>query len=303
MTARREPLTDAEFTSLLHHTEPSRASLAWAALGIGTIPLLAMLVASQGGLILVAAIVAGGIAVVHRLLRARLMGGAIKVGPASFPEIHQAALEATRRLAYDGKVEVYVIEEGSFNAKLAKFMGTRVILLHSDVVSRAYEDPAAVDDVQWIVARFVGALKARYRVKSLAMLMDAIRPLGFLTLFLLPFERATQYSGDQIGVAAVGDVRPALRAIHRLFVGRELGDRVTPAAVVRQGEALRTDPFGMLATVTSTHPHMTSRYLNMIDFAAARYPEGLAEYTASLDEADAAALAGYLALRPATVSG
>jgi len=206
------------------------------------------------------------------------------VSDENFPEIQQILEDVKRILGYDKDIEVFIVEEGSVNAALAKFFRTRFIVLNSELV-RGMLERGKIVQMKWVIARFVGALQAKhYRLDLLRILVDNIEKLQVLNLFLLPYERATQYSGDQIALAVCGDLEQSMIAFEKLLVGNDLSNRVGIRGILEQAAELRGDIFAFIARLGSSHPHMVSRCLNLLSFARSRYPQMFAQYLADHPE-------------------
>lgn len=273
-----------EFKALLHPTEHSRM-------------ILALLVCIPAAIIAVVAVFAMfGLLLVYVVLaiffvwfalsigKAKLMANSVRVSEKNFPAIHEIAEEVKYILDYRKPIDIYIVEEGSVNAILAKFFQTKFIVLNSALVTDMLEGGKIVQ-MKWIIARFVGALQAKhFRVTLVRFLIDAFEEMKILNLFILPYERATQYSGDQIGLAVCNDLGQAMTAFDKFLVGNELADKVEFQGLVEQALDVRDSSLAMLALLFSTHPHMVGRYLNLLAFARWRYPQMFDDYIAQFDK-------------------
>jgi hypothetical protein len=213
------------------------------------------------------------------LARAAFVGHAVAVSAHNFPQIHSMLEKAKAELSYTGNVEVYIVEEGSVNALIAKFFSTKFIVLHSGM-AESLDTSEGRRQLEFIVARFVGALKAKHlKLNALEAIVNGLEKMFFLNLFILPYERAVQYSGDQIGLAVCRDLQDAVRALTRMMVGNKLSGEVNPAGILRQAQSV-TGLFGIISNLLSSHPHMVHRYMNLLAFARCRYPSLYEEYVA-----------------------
>jgi hypothetical protein len=92
-----------------------------------------------------------------RMFRARLLGYAAKVDEHNFTALHDMLAEIKRTLDYDGKVEMFIVKEGSFNSLLMPLFRHKFIVLHSGMLSK----DVSRQEIKWMIARFVGSLKAK----------------------------------------------------------------------------------------------------------------------------------------------
>ena len=277
-TNTRPKISPEELKSLLHPSEDSRFYLALAIV----IPLgLAMLWLSVTLVFIIVYIVfiIGIVWLTLQVAKAHLMANAVKVSDKNFPEINNVLNEVLYTLDYDKAVDVYIVEEGTVNAFLYKFFETKFIVLNSELV----EDMLAHDSLlqaKWVIARFVGGLKAKhYRLTLLRILIDSIEKIKIFNLFLLPYERAVNYSGDQIGLAVCGDLNQSMTAFQKFMVGNVLSKRVNFHGIQEQRE--EKNFFTVMARLSSSHPHVIDRFYNLLSFAKNKYPEMYSGYMRS----------------------
>jgi hypothetical protein len=231
-----------------------------------------------------------------QLHRAHLLGNAVRVTPESLPELHEVLDEVRETLGYQRRVDVYVTDRVSGLMTLTSLFGTRIIMIEGDLVAALLEDGRR-RELTFLLARFIGALRTqRDRIAPLRLLVTLARPIGLVNVFIWPYDRAVVYSGDQIGLATCGDLDAALNALDRLLVGGTLGPSVRDAGVFDQASQVRRRRLPRIAQLFSRHPHLASRYVNLMAFAERHAPEQRAATVAAMDEAGATQL-GDLASR------
>jgi len=207
-----------------------------------------------------------------QIFKAHLLGSAAEVSEDNFPEIHQLLVQVCKQLNYPEKVEVYVYQDGDVNAFLVRLFSTRLIMLPHELVVGMSDDQTRTELI-WILARSVGHLKAKHlRLWLLRILIEGFENLLFLNLFLYPWERATHYTGDRIGLAACGDLGAALKAINKLMLGNALSGKTTLLGALKQRRRLSGTFFGWLAQSLSSHPHMTYRIASLISWSKTYNP-------------------------------
>lgn len=263
----------------MHTTEDSRFDLALLVVvpvvGIALLIIFTTYWAIAGFLLTLIGIVW----VTLQIAKASLTANAVKVSVHNFPEIYHILKEVVYALDYKEPVDIYIVSEGTVNAFLAKFFDTKFIILNSELVEGTLDREASLQ-IKWVIARFIGALKAKHhRLFFLRMIVDSIEKIKIFNIFILPYERATQYSGDQIGLAVCGDLGQALHAFQRFMVGNKLSKHVSLKGL--QAQKRQMGFFAMVARLLSSHPHTVDRFHNLLAFAKIRYPHMYTDYIQS----------------------
>jgi heme exporter protein D len=265
-------ISDEEFSRLLHPKEQSRFVLALIIVSPFMFLALLLTIFTAGLFLFWLGMIAFFVWLSLRMLTLALIGNAVRVTPDNFPEMYAVLEEVKRRLNYTQDVGMYIVNEGGLNAILYKFLSSRFIVL-PETLAADMANEANRSQLVFIVGRFVGALKAKhFRLGFAAMVITSIEKLRFLNLFLLPYERAIQYSGDQIGLALCRDLDAATTALAKFMVGEKLGAKVQLRGVLQQGSEVHTSFLGWLLKLGSAHPPLVSRYMNVLAFARYRYP-------------------------------
>jgi uncharacterized membrane protein len=289
--------------SLAHPYEDSRLALALAVsvFVFGIAAMVAISVGNPGavvGAVFFIAVLAASIWLSLQILRAKLLGRAVRVTAGQLPALEGVLEEVRRRLDYRKPVDVYVIDQLDGAATLLSYLGTRIILLEGGLVADL--QPAETrSQLVFLIGRFIGALKARHRpLVTVQLAIEAVDSLKFLNFFLAPYRRAIAYTGDQIGQACCGDLRATVAMMNRLLVGKELGPGLSVAGVLDQAAAVRRQILPRLAQLTMDEPHLTSRYLNVLCFAEKIQPDALAKFRAEQDAGVDARFGTLLAQSP-----
>lgn len=258
-------VSEAEFRSWLHPAERSRATLAV----IGILPVAAfVLLVVIGSFGVVAAVVLGSLWLTGRILEARLRGGAIIVSDENFPEIAERIAAVSQHLGYKKAVTAFVVQDGEINAILWRVFGRKYLALNSGLV-----DAMSPDELTFVIARFVGALQARYlRFHEAASFISGLEKAWILNVLVLPYLRATVLSGDRVGLMVCGDFDVARGCLDKLLIGNGLSRRVSLNGMLAQGHELRQTIFRTLSTLFSAHPHMTDRYIELVGYSQSVRP-------------------------------
>jgi len=267
--------------SLLHPTETSRLILAVTAAGLTLASFLFLAVAAHAasalpmlaGLAIFVMLLAASLWFAQQLLRARLLGQSVKVAADSLPELHALVEEVKATLHYRRRVDVYVSDKQPTPIITTSYLGTRMILLEGDFVAGLMQDPNRPQLV-FLVGRAIGALRAQHqRLTFLLLLLEGLDILKFPAPFILPWYRATTYSGDQIGMVCCGDAEAALAATRRLLVGRDLAGQIHTGDVLPQVCLVRRSFLPRLIQLFLSEMPDTNRYANLLCFVRYHDPE------------------------------
>ncbi|MEP2936272.1 MAG: M48 family metallopeptidase [Gilvibacter sp.] len=278
-------ITDQAFAAATYPKEDNRFTIAMV-VGIPIAILgLILTLATFGLLILYIAFIVFFVWFWMSVAKTHMIGNAVHVTNTNFPEIVTIYRRVQADLGYNQEIPIYIVNEGEVNALLAKFFKTKFIVLNSELVKDMIQNPEKQVQLTWVIARFIGALKAKhFRTTLLKLIFESIEKIKMFNVFLLPYERATQYTGDNIGMLVTGDVEQSVAALNKLMIGNDLHKKVAFRGVLDQGVHLdQHNIFSFFARAFSTHPHLVNRYLNLLAFANKAYPEQFNKYVDAFD--------------------
>ncbi len=267
MTEPLQVISDNVFLSLKHPLQPRRFALALF-FSLILFPLIAAgLIA--GTIVIIVPLFAFLLWLSGRVLFARFLGNSILVSELNYPRIYGIGEELKAAIGYKKKINIFVYEQGNFNAYLMKFFFyRRAVFLNSELLEAGVTD----DELRWLIGRFIGYLRARRQAGFWGWTIRAAQYLLVFNLFLMPYERALVYTGDRIALAVItGDISSAVSAMQKLLVGRQLGYSVNPNGLLDQHRLVKGSIFAFLARLLTAFPHMTARYVDLIGFARERY--------------------------------
>jgi hypothetical protein len=271
---------------LRHPAEPPRFAFA-AAASILLIGLGLLLVARLAGLFWLAGsgavllLALGSFWCLVQVYRARLLGGAARVTPGTFPALSAAAAEVKRKLGYARPVEIFVAHAGD-PVLLTSFLGTHVLVMNGDLVADLIK-PGNRAQLDFILAACFGKLKARTLAWAPARIaVDALQVLRVPNFLVAPWERATAYTGDQVAATCCGSLDQSVIALNRLLVGQDLAGSVGMTGLMYQAVTVRIRWLPRLQQLYSRDPLLTDRYLNLLSFAGQWAPDEARAFRASL---------------------
>jgi len=275
-------ITDQEIKMLLHPKEHRHFILALIALAPITLILISLVVGTFGFVLLFFALAYFLVWFSQELMRTWFLAHSARVDEHSFPGLHRLVEEVKHELGYKKPVETFVIEEGTFNCLLMPFFQRKILIIHSGLL----EQNVSLTEAKWVVARFVGSLRAKsYRLSLLQALISTSEKLLIFNILLYPYERAVVMSGDRLGLALIGgDITSAISAMNRLCVGAQCASQISLGGIASQERDLKGF-FGFLVRIFSSHPPLVHRYRELLSFARDMYPHRLAELRHQISDA------------------
>ncbi|MFG1817735.1 hypothetical protein ACGFIF_28525 [Kribbella sp. NPDC049174] len=223
------------------------------------------------------------------VLRIQLLANAVQVSAATLPDVDDVVREVRERLAYDGRLDIFVVNKTSLALgdaaapiTMISFFGVHFILVEGDVIGDLSDDGQRRQFV-FLLATVVGALKARHTTWSpfLSILQAMVLP-KLVGPFVAPWYRATVYTGDRIAAACCGDLDVSLQAFYRDLVGKDISPQVRSGGFVAQSLQARRRTLLRISQLLHTSPHATNRYLELLSFAASRERAGFEAFRAEI---------------------
>jgi Zn-dependent protease with chaperone function len=233
-------------------------------------------------------------ALMHKLsepvFRAQLLGGAVRVGPAQFADLHALVEECAAVLNLPAP-EVYVVNSPSFNA-MTFGVERPFIILHSSLV-----DAFGAGELAYIIGHELGHIKSEHVLYlNAAWFLAQGAAAYFGRIILIParmaldaWMRKAELTADRAGLLACQDLEQATLALIKLALGsRALLSRINLEEYLRQSEELGRG-YGPLAELFETHPFIANRIRELHEFNQGLYQELLAGRTQAAEEVGAQA--------------
>lgn len=266
-----------EFRACIHPREYPRFILALIfALPIA-IAVLAAVLLSFGLVLAYILLIAFFVWFVFEIAYAHFLANCILVSEHNYPRVNALLDEMKKKIGVDKRVDVFVYQQGEFNAYFSMLFARRAIFLNSELLEQGVTD----DELRWLLGRFIGRIRAKQRMGPLSWVIALAERLIVFNFFIYPYIRATAYTGDRVALAAIdGDISTAVSAMNKLMVGRQLGYSVNPAGIVMQYKRVKGSLFAFLARLSLPLPHTLARYFDLIAFAEKRFPSRFDEFAA-----------------------
>jgi Zn-dependent protease with chaperone function len=191
------------------------------------------------------------------VLRAQLLGNAVRVGPAQHPQIHREVEALSAELGIEPPHVFVMSGAGLLNAFALKFLGRggSHVLLMSELVD-LYLERERPEELRAVIAHEL-AHHALGHVEPKMVLLKL--PAQFFPFLSQAYSRSCELSCDRVALALVGKAEPVRMALLSLAMGsRALSSSTNAEAFVEQSQD-GGGFFNFLATIQSTHPMLTVR--------------------------------------------
>lgn len=208
----------------------------------------------------------------------KVLGTAVKVSERNFPDIHFIAFEVREALGIRREIEFFVIADTRVASWSRRWPGRAQVILTSGLVEAMNLEHNRVQ-ATWIAARSYGRAWSWWRRRKIMRLY--FRFLLFfvpLRYFVLPYFRAVEFTGDQVGMAVVANLDETADVFHKLLAGANLAQQISFTGLIQQGEEMKHDWMARFFSTFNPRPALISRYLNLLAFSHWRFPAMFDEY-------------------------
>ncbi len=198
--------------------------------------------------------------VAGQVFKARVLGGAVKVGPEQYPEIYELADRYSKRIGLSAPPDMYVINEnGLINAYAIKFLSDQYIMLYANLVDVMLAHDSSTE-LGFVIGHEIGHHAAGHTSWWKRLLL---KPAMFLPFFGPAYSRSCELTGDRIGMYLCGDKDAACRSLITIACGSRILSPKTNLVAFANQEALLSPLFAFLHDLFSTHPRITRRVIEL----------------------------------------
>ena len=270
-------LTQDDIKKYSHSTEESRFFLSFVVIIPVVIIFIAITIKYFLFVVIYFLVIFGFLWIVTQTIIASYIGNLVRISDKNFPEISSMIEQKKTHFGYDRKIDAFIVDAEGYNAYIVPLLQRKVIILEASMLKNL----SSRTEIEWVVGRFIGALAARhYRFMILEGVLNAIENLWIFNIFLFPYERSIQYSGDQLGLIAMNNnilvanngIDVAARSICKLMSGPEVGDMVNYAGILDQRKLMQSGFFNWLARCFSLYPPAVKRLENLVIFSLINTP-------------------------------
>ena len=239
--------------SLRHPKESAYFALAALAAGVAWLFLI-WIVLLVGWLLIIPLAIIWWLA--EQFFRAQLLGNAVKVSEAQFPEIHTMVTDYCRRLGLSRAPEVYIVNsDGLVNALAVRRLRGKYILLMSGLVDLLLST-GSLDELGSVLGHELG----HHAMGHTSPWRGLFLAPGLVVPFLgAAYSRACELTADRVGMWLAGSKDAAIRGLAALACGsRALAPSLNLASFLAQEREVEGF-FAFLNDLFSTHPRITKR--------------------------------------------
>lgn len=276
--SRSHALQPLSIDDLRHPTEASRFALALVASAVALAVAVFVLVSLGRATLLwvallVILIILGTIWILLQVGRVSMLADAVKVSADTLPEVQEILDAVAKRLDYRRRIDMFVVNKMDPPVTLASLFGVRVLLAEGGALGDLADDGDR-RRLMFLLATYVGALRARHtRWGPFLLALDVTGLTKVVYPFVLPWFRATVYTGDRIAYACLGDLDVSLQAVYKTLVGKDVASHVRAPGFASQALVVRRRTLLRLSQLQRAVPHATNRYLDLLAFASGRSEE------------------------------
>jgi Zn-dependent protease with chaperone function len=191
------------------------------------------------------------------LFAASLKGGAVLIGPHSWPELNKIVEETKAKLNIR-EASAYIIQDTMFNAFATRLAGRNFIVLNSGAVD-ALLNKGKLEDIKFLVGHECGHV-ALGHVNFLGGVLPSLC-LYFAYPVYAWYRRCQERSADRCGLWSAGNRADAHRSVAVLVGGSEMGSRLSVHAMTDQWNAVRDELWITIVRFLSEYPHTTERVI------------------------------------------
>lgn len=212
----------------------------------------------------------------------KMRASAAEITPASLPELDTALVTVCNALGYHrDHFSAFLVQNEKYDLEMTTWRRSH-LFIYSGLAEAVYEYDAP-GELAYFAASAVGELRIReMRMMFIRHSIDFVNKTPLLNLMVLPYLRATVYTGDRVALAATGDLQSALDAMAGRIVGKDLASIVALGSWIEQHGRLRGSFLSFLFRMFSGEPHPVDRLCNILCFAREALPRRYEEVISSL---------------------
>ena len=228
----------------------------------GWVFLLMLIVGTYGGFLLILLFFSFTIWIGKCWFAAHLRTSAVRVSERQLPEVHRAAQECCAKLGVKD-VEVYVMQDTTWNAFAIRLRGRRTVVLLSGAVD-AILLKGDYRQLTWLVGHEIGHHAAGHLDWSRTLSW----PGGWFIWGALWYSRRAEFTCDRAGLYCAGSLRASQLALASATVGAQLASQIDLAEAQAQWATHAGEFFVKYRTLYSTHPAMLCRIAELTKAAS-----------------------------------
>jgi Zn-dependent protease with chaperone function len=177
----------------------------------------------------------------------------IRVSERQLPEIYKAVEHCSRKLQVE-MPEVYIMQQGLWNAFAARMAGKRMVVLFSGAVDSILLR-GNVKQLTWLIGHEIGHLAAGHLDWPRKFVMFG----AWVPWLYLWYSRRRELTCDRIGLYCIGEAESSYLAMLNATVGAQLAKDVNISAALADAESYGAEFFVRYSTFYSSYPTHLAR--------------------------------------------
>lgn len=243
-----------------HLTYPRERTLGSITLVLGLIAWLVLIFGSFGVALVILALGFILHLFIQSSLIAHIKGNGVELSAEQFPDLYSQFSSCCDRLEIKSRPQAYILNgNGGLNAFATKFLGTKYVVLMTDVVDAMAKHD---DGVSFYIGHELGHLRMKHLSGGLLRW-----PALWLPLIGAAYSRARETTCDRHGLACCKSAEGAARALAALAAGVDRWKTLDVAAYIKQSS--HSSGFWMsFHELTAGYPWLTKRAARVMDVNA-----------------------------------
>lgn len=197
-----------------------------------------------------------------KLFMSYLIGNSIEVSSTQYPQIHRVVKQASDYLNILMPTVLILQGHGLFELFVArKFSRRGFIIITSNMLDEFAGQPSSREFMMFIGRQLGHIAAGHFRLR---FFKDVIGRFSFF--FYLAWKRRCNFTADNIGLLAAGDLFAAEQALIMITAGARIAPGTNFDAVVEQRNRLFESIFSWIRLMFSSYPYMIDRIVRLRGF-------------------------------------
>ena len=198
-----------------------------------------------------------------KLTFAFMLGNAIRVGPAQFPQIYNLVTEASQILGITPPTVLISQGHGIFEVFVAKRFSRRSLLIITSNMMDDLTENGSSRELMFFAGRQLGLIaNGHFRFWPLKHVLGQFAPF-----FYSAWQRRSHMTADRLGLLVAGDLHAAEQALFIITAGSGIAVNTNVMALKEQRTDLFESLWSWIRLGLSNYPYMIDRIILLRDFA------------------------------------
>lgn len=213
--------------------------------------------------------------IIGQYFRAVIYGNTVKVKPDQFQQVNAIVAQCADYLQLSQVPEVFILSgQGVLNAMAIRFVAGKYVLLYGELMDLMLRR-GQIDEVKMII----GHELAHHALGHVSIWKNLLLiPARIIPFLGSAYGRACELSADRVGMVLSENPEASKRALLALTLGSEALSEEVNIDAFREQENNMPPIMGFIYEIYATHPRMTKRISELIQFERLLYQQQPATY-------------------------